>query len=301
MPQSFIRAALPSLPHPTASYQVSPSVIAQAEFALGAWALRAFSHVDANRRVSAFVSSRQPSVIAGNPYMLLWSPAQRTAWLGSARHNLFGQSRLLDFRILGIRLLLAKQHGKRSSVAHAFGRYGLASEDVELYMALMADREIRDRFEEYLKPIENVVVAADLALCPDQVRKELAEDVVRFKLRQAAMAKVSARKLNFVAKSNFGVSMADLATDALFRGLAYYYRARPTYSRLHAANMAKSAMDGAVHALLDYWTDPVRSRMEATEHGWTVKVTSFDEMPGFDATESITMERSDAPEEEALA
>lgn len=293
MPKSFIDAALPVNPYPSATFNITPSVRAQAEFLLGGWALRALSHVDVNRGLSAFVGSGCPSIRAGNPYMLLWTPAQRTVWLGEGRHVLFGQSRLFDFRIIGIRLFLARQHTKRPEVMRAFGKAGLTKADADLYLALMADRTIRENFADYLKPLRDPIVAADLTLCPDRIRKELAEDVVRFKLRQAAMAKVSARKLNFVAKSNLGVTLADLATDALLRGLAYYLRARPTYSRLHAANMAKSAMDGAVHALLDYWTHPDRARMEATPDGWTVKITSFEELPGFEATSSITMLPSD--------
>mgnify|MGYP000337722943 CR=1 FL=1 len=304
MPKTFIDAALPARPHPSANYPVTPIVRAHAEFLIGAWALRAYSHVDVNRGLTELMTSGDPSVRAGNPFMLLWTPAQRTAWLGEARHDLFGQGQLLDFRILGIRLFLARQHTKRSIVMRTFGRAGFGKADAELYLALMADKTVRANFEAYLKPLRDPLVAADLTLCPERIRKEMAEDVVRFKLRQAAMAKVSARKLNFVAKSNLGVTLADLATDALLRGLAYYMRARPTYSRLHAANMAKSAMDGAVHALLEYWTNPDRARMEATPDGWTVKITSFDEMPGFEATTSITMQESDAEDdhdEEELA
>lgn len=304
MPRTFLAEALPALAFDGASFPISPVVLDKAEFLLGRWALRACEHVDVNRDLAAYMRSGDPSIIAGNPMIRMWTPGQRSKWLGEARHKLFGQGRLLDFRIISIRLFLSRQHTNPSSVRHAFGRAGMGKPEADLFLALMADRPTREGFRLYLEPLSQPLVAADLTLCPDIIRRQLAEDVVTYKLRQAAMAKV-ATKLSFIAKSNFGVSLSDLATDALMRGLAYYLRSRPTYSRLHAANMAKSAMDGAVHGLIEYWTDPARARMEATPHGWSVKITSFDEIPGFDATSSITMETNygipeieDAGEEE---
>lgn len=256
---------------------ISPSALASGELALGAWAIRAFSHVDAARYFRANSNSGAPE--PGHPLMLLWTNSQRNAWLAQGRRKLFASGSLLDFRLFALRryLMLGKGQTFRASSVASIPN-GLSEADVLLLERLLALPAIRKGMEAYASPLfKDQKVAAEFTLDPDVIRAQCEEDVVAYNLVSAARSKAGYR-LRFVAKHN-NLDLSDLGNELLVRGLAYYYRARPTLPRLHAVNMAKSAMDGALHEALAYWTHPDRARLEATPDGWSSKIMSFEDLP----------------------
>lgn len=231
-------------------------VMQEAEYLLALDAVGIRDSTQIKTAFNAFVSMEQLDA----PELKAWTGRERRAWLAEARWSIFPLFDCVTLRCAWLTAAL-NQIDTHRSAERVFMRYALSDEYARLYMAFVDDASAVSDMVGACEVFRDPAVLLDFTLDHRLIQAQADIDFKRFKLWPAARAKAS-HKPAFIAKY-CGVSRDDLANDLIARAMGYYYRARPFKHRLHAANVAKAAMDGGVQQMLAYYTDASRARIVA--------------------------------------
>lgn len=243
-------------------FMPSPAVLFEAEIGLTAWAVGAMDSNEAVKYVQAFC--RKEHVVAEDPRILRWNARSQREWLAQARGAMFSKHETLLLRSVYLRILINRVTDK-DAIRGMFTTCGFHEEDIRILEA-MQDSSVWSMLASRMATLRRTPDAAkDFTIDPERIREQANEDVVTYKLRQAASR--AAYNIRFLAKAS-NESLESIAADLLLRGIQYYIHARPWKSRAHAANLAKSAMHGGSQQLIAYWTSPDRARIRADGDGF---------------------------------
>lgn len=261
------------------SFHLSEDLLHEAEFALFQWAIGARSSADINGLFSA-VCGEQWAIMT-SPGLSEWHPTARRAWLSDLRWRAFGSFDTLRLRLAVTSMLLRQIEGHADAIRN-MKALGFGREEALLYVELLADDNARRAAFNGLEPLMDPKVKADFTLDPKVIALQMVEDFESRKMAAAARAKV--HRLRVFAKHN-RFDRDDMANEVLSRAVGYYYLSRPFKTRLHAQNMAKSAMDGRVSQLIKYYTNPDRARIVKDGVGSSVVVLSLQDFDVGDNSE----------------
>lgn len=251
------------------SFRLSEDLLHEAEFNLFQWAIGARSSADINGQFGSACSERW--AVKTSPGIEDWHPTYRRAWLSELRWRAFNSFDTLRLRLAVTNMLLRQVEGHIEAI-RGMKSFGFGREEALLYVEMLADDNARRAAFNAMEPLTDPKINADLTFDPKLIALQMAEDFDKRKMAAAARAKVHRLRV-FVEHNRF--DRTDMINEVLSRAVGYYYLSRPFKTRLHAQNMAKSAMDGRVSQLIKYFKDPSRARIVKDGVGSRVVVLSL--------------------------
>lgn len=277
------------------SIELPTLVLDEAAYLLAIECLGAVSSTDIKTNFNDFINSAY--VLSQYPDLKLWEPKSRREWLAEARWRSFYSFDCVTLRCAWVTALL-QQTATRAACERVFQRFGLNDSYVRLYMECLKDTEVLNNISlMFHHSFTSETVLSEFTLDPIKLHAEMEQDFKSRKMWAAARAKAGA-KLSFIAKYD-AVSRDDLASDLLVRAIAYYFKARPFYTRLHAANKAKAAMDGGVQQrLAQHNADPIRGGIRSDRTGYMTTFVQLTHESSEDNHEAF--EDSSHPPSEAI-
>ena len=184
-----------------------------------------------------------------------------TSIVDSVRESIFSSFDLVRYKIATMKCIVRNVHPEKDidKIGDIFESTGLSREDRVWYCMAYYNGDL-DAFKKMMHEVEDKFV-----LSTEVLRRET-DDPKFFKEIRNTASYFASNKIAFIAHGN-RFTVEDLRHDLMMRATQAYYWVRPFYSKLHALNYAKRAIQGWAWCLKDHYNDPSRERTRPDGYG----------------------------------